>query len=118
MKQPLSKPVSDADWKMALRASVHPILWLLPVNIAITVSAFPPERWVIAVLFGVVLPGSVLVGLAQTLSTRVARSNIGVFPRAERPIGYWLNVGVLSCAYLLGTVAPILRLWLSDWEKF
>ena len=110
--------MSDVDWKTALRASVHPILWLLPVNVTITVSSFPPERWVIAVLFGVVLPGSALVGLAQTLSTQVARSNIGLYPRAERPVGYWLNVVVLSGAYLLGTVAPILRLWLSDWEKF
>ena len=87
---------------------MHPILWLLTVNVSITLYAFSRDHILVAAVFGVLLPAGFLAGLAQTFRIRVACSNHGVFPRAERPASYWFSVAVLIVAYLFTSAAPLL----------
>lgn len=88
-----------------MRSPVHPILGLLLVNVGITIYSLPAGNILVAVLFGMVLPGGFLVCLGQTLRSRVADINLGIFPRTELPICYWLAVCGMSGAYLFASAA-------------
>lgn len=107
VKKRSSNPSKDEQWKLALRASVHPVLALLLVNVGVVFYTYPINRWFLAAFFWVLLPGGALVALVQTLNTRIASSNLGVFPRSERPIAYWINVAVLFAVYGLLTATLI-----------
>ena len=108
MKTRLPRPASTTYWSAVVRQSRHPVLALLAVNVVITLYACPLDRFHIAAVFSILLPAGVLVHLAQTFTTRTAESNHGVYPRATRPIAYWIQVLVLWLAYLCVSLAPIL----------
>jgi hypothetical protein len=95
----------------------HPILTLLVFNAAITLYAYSLDRSVIGAAFAIVLPLAILLLLAQTLATQVARSNHGVFPRAERPVGYWVHVSILWLMYLFASLTPVLARYFPSSER-
>ena len=45
--------------------------------------------------------------LWRALATGYVRNNLGEFPRAVRPLGYWLSVIVLILGYLMGIAGMI-----------
>ena len=111
MKSRLPTRSSPNHWTAAVRASAHPVLALLAVNVGLVFYAFPAHHPFLAAIFGILIPGAALVAQAQTFSTGVARSNLGVFPRAERPFGYWLHVAIWFAAYLFVSAVPYLPYW-------
>jgi len=96
------------EWSTVVRDSKHPILTLLALNICFAIYAYSLRHVFFTAGLAIILPGGFLICLAQALTTRVARSNLGVFPRTERPASYWLHITVLWLAYLLVSLAPIL----------
>lgn len=83
------------------------------MNVGMVFYTYPLNRWFLAAILWVLLPGGALVALAQTLNTRIASSNLGVFPRSERPIAYWFNVAVLFVIYGLLTAALIFEVGMA-----